>query len=80
MLRGAAASARAEECEAITGAFDMASAARIVESATWLTSTSIPIRFISATTRLPNGERPPATASSVDESAQARLCVCVSVI
>ena len=49
-LRGWSVTARAPECEKITGASVTSSAARIVPGETWLRSTSIPSRFISRTT------------------------------
>ena len=71
--------ARAEECENITGARDVWSASDIVMSFTCDRSTSIPSRFISSTTCLPNGESP-RRAVSVDATAQSRLRQWVSVI
>jgi len=61
-------------------ATDTASASRIVVSATWLTSTIMPIRFISATTCRPKAFSPPARGASVELSAHSRLLLCVSVI
>lgn len=45
-------------CENITGAFVTARASVIVLTETWERSTSMPSRFSSRTTALPNGERP----------------------
>lgn len=80
MLRGWSQTARAEECEKITGATDVASASRMVVAATWERSTSIPTRFISRTTSRPNSDRPPTRGESVAESAQSVLSLCVSVM
>ena len=80
MLRGTSATARAPECDAMTGALVMSSTAAIVASDTWLTSTIMPMRFISATTDRPKSVSPLARGASVDESAQLRLLPCVSVI
>ncbi len=79
-LRGWSHTARADECEKITGATEVASAARIVVAATWDRSTSMPTRFISRTTSWPNGESPPTPGSSVAESAHAMLSLCVRVM
>ena len=79
-LRGWSSSARADECEKITGAFDTASAAFIVDGATWLRSTSMPSRFISTTTALPNGLSPSCLGASVALSAQLVVSTCVSVM
>ncbi len=78
-LRGWSSSAARAECEKITGAFDAASAARIVPSLTWLRSTSIPSRLSSATTARPNGVSPPCFGASVAESAQSMVWLWVSV-
>ena len=80
MLRGWSQTARAEECEKITGAPVASSASRMVVAATCERSTSMPTRFISRTTSWPNAVRPPATGSSVAESAQATLSLWVSVM
>ena len=53
-LRGTSATARADECEKITGAADTRSTSSIVSGETWLRSTSIPSQFISRTTSSPN--------------------------
>ena len=79
-LRGWSFSARATECEKITGACDTRIASSIVSGETWLRSTSIPSQFISLTTSSPNGERPPNFGVSVAESAHGVLLVCVSVM
>ena len=57
---GDAQTARAEECEKITGARETRMASAIVSAETWLRSTSIPSRFISRTTCSPNGDSPPS--------------------
>ncbi len=62
MLRGMFESARQEECDAKTGAFETASTSAIVFSETWEMSTSIPSRFISRTTWRPKSVRPSCTA------------------
>ena len=87
ILRGALQmSARADECEAITGAFVVLMAAQKVSSATCEISTIIPRRFISSTTSLPNGVSPsglcgtPGLPSSPDEFAQSSEFDQVSVI
>ena len=49
---------RAEECEAITGTFEISSTCQNASSLTWEISTITPVRFISATTSLPKGLRP----------------------
>ena len=56
-LRGWSVTARAPECEKITGASATSSAAAIVAGDTWLRSTSIPSRFISRTTSTPNARQ-----------------------
>lgn len=73
MLRGWSCTAREEECEKITGAWLTRSAARMVSGEVCERSTSMPSRFISRTTSSPNRVRPPATGSSVAESAQGTL-------
>ena len=80
MLRGTSDTARAPEWLAMTGAFDTSSACAIVVSATWLTSTIMPSRFISATTCRPNGDRPPARTVPVELSAHSSDCEWVSVM
>lgn len=80
MLRGWSQTARAEECEKITGASETASASRIVVAATCERSTSMPTRFISRTTSRPKSVRPPWRGSSVAESAQSIVSLCVSVM
>ena len=72
--------ARAEECENITGTSLTRSASRMVSADTCERSTSMPIRFISRTTSTPNGESPWCTGSSVAESAQATLSLWVRVM
>ena len=52
----------------------------IVVTATWDRSTSMPRRCISVTTSRPNADRPPQSGSSVAESAQPTLSLCVSVM
>ncbi|GAA3302968.1 hypothetical protein GCM10020295_50290 [Streptomyces cinereospinus] len=79
MLRGWSQTARAEECEKITGAEVVSSASRMVVAATCERSTSMPSRFISRTTARPKADRPPTPGSSVAESAQATLWLWVSV-
>ena len=61
-LRGMFESARHEECDAKTGAFETSSTSAIVSSETCETSTSIPSRFISSTTSRPKSVRPSCTA------------------
>ena len=78
-LRGWSSSARADECEKMTGALVTLSAARIVSSLTWLRSTSMPRRFNSPTTATPNGVRPWWTGASFAESAHAMVLTWVSV-
>ena len=53
----------------MTGAREASRASLIVSTEVWDRSTSIPSRFISATTSRPNGERPPCRGTSVPESA-----------
>ena len=79
-LRGWSHSARAEECEKITGASLTRSASSMVAGETCERSTSIPSRFISRTTSSPKGVRPPWRASSVAESAQSSVFEWVSVM
>ena len=67
MLRWWSVSARAEECEAITGRVAMASTSRTVSSATCEMSTIIPRRFISRTTSRPKSVRPPCTPGDGSE-------------
>ena len=79
-LRGLSQTARALECEKITGAADASRAACMVAVETCDRSTSMPSRFISATTERPKSDRPPVSATSVAESAQPTLELCVSVM
>ena len=79
-LRGWSFSARASECEKITGACVTRIASAIVSGETWLRSTSMPSQFISLTTSSPNGERPSNFGVSVAESAHGVLLVWVSVM
>ncbi len=79
MLRGWSQTARAEECEKITGASVTRRASRMVSAETCERSTSMPRRFISRTTSSPKRVRPPATGLSVAESAHGRLSLWVSV-
>ena len=78
-LRGWSQTARAEECEKITGASLVSRAARMVSAETCERSTSMPSRFISRTTSWPNAVSPPARGTSVAESAQGTLSLWVSV-
>ena len=78
-LRGWSVTARAEEWENTTGTLETSSAWRITSALTWLRSTSMPIRFISATTSRPKSESPPSTGSSVAESAHGTLSLWVRV-
>lgn len=80
MLRGWSQTARAEECEKITGAVLTRSASRMVSAETCERSTSIPQRFISRTTSSPKADSPWWRGSSVAESAQSRVSLWVSVI
>jgi hypothetical protein len=57
-LRGWLKIARGPECEAMIGTLESASAWSNTSSEEWLTSISMPSRFISATHCLPSGERP----------------------
>ena len=65
---------------AVFGALLVSMASQNVLSLTWEMSTSMPRRFISATTCLPNGVRPLCFGSSPEESAQLFVLVCVSVM
>ncbi len=78
-LRGTSFTARADECEKITGASLTRIASSIVPGETWLRSTSMPSRFISRTISSPNADRPPSFGSSVAESAHAVFFEWVSV-
>ena len=78
-LRGWSATARAEECEKITGAFVAFSAAFMVSGETCDRSTIMPRAFISATTSSPNGVSPLARGVSVALSAHSTFSECVSV-
>ena len=78
-LRGWVHSARAEEWEKITGTLETSMACRITSALTWLRSTSIPMRFISATTSRPKSDSPPSAGSSVAESAHGTLSLWVRV-
>jgi len=49
---------RQEECEAITGTLDSASAWVAAASERWEMSTRMPTRFISVTSSWPNGDKP----------------------
>ncbi len=79
-FRGTSQTARADEWLKITGALVTRSACRIVSADTCDRSTSMPIRFISRTTCSPKSFSPPSTGSSVAESAQLTLLLCVSVM
>ena len=79
-LRGTSVSARADECEKITGAAETRSASSMVSGDTWLKSTIIPSQFISRTTSSPNADNPPSSGLSAAESAHAVLLLCVSVM
>ena len=68
-LRGTSVTARADECEKITGAAETRSASSIVSGETWLRSTSIPSQFISRTTSSPKRVSPPCTGACAAESA-----------
>ena len=70
--------ARADEWEKMMGAREVWSASDMVTSFTCDRSTSMPSRFISSTTCLPNAESP-RRAVSVDATAQSRLRQWVSV-
>ena len=72
--------AKALEWLAMTGAFETRRASAIVSGETCEMSTSIPSRFISRTTRSPNGERPSCFGASVAASAQSRVSLCVRVM
>ena len=72
-------SARADECEKITGALVTSSASLMVAGDTWDRSTSIPSRFISRTTSRPKSVRPPCRALSDAASAQSSVTLWVSV-
>ncbi len=78
-LRGWSHSARAEECENRIGDLLTRRAERIVSGETWEQSTSMPRRFISRTTSSPNAVSPPTAGTSVAESAQGMLWLCVRV-
>src|SRR5438270_3376399 len=75
MLRGALVSARADEWEAMIGAFVVAIVSQKVWSDTCEMSTIMPIRFISKTTFLPNSVIPwvdgviPGVTTLPDDSA-----------
>ena len=79
-LRGLSQTARAEEWLKIAGTSATRNASRMVSGDTCDRSTSIPIRFISRTTSTPKADRPPWTGTSVAESAQSTLLLCVSVM
>ncbi len=79
-LRGWSHRARVLECEKITGARAVSSASAMVAGATWDRSTSIPIRCISLTTSRPKSLSPPASGSSVAESAHPVFRLWVSVM
>ena len=79
MLRGWSQTVRDEECEKTTGASVTRRASRMVSAETCERSTSMPSRFISRTTSSPKRVSPPATGSSVAESAHGTLSLWVSV-
>ena len=79
-LRGRSASARADECEKITGACDTRIASAIVSGETWLRSTSMPSRFISLHDLLAERRQAADLGVSVAESAHGVFLVCVSVM
>ena len=78
-LRGESVRARAQEWLKRTGATATSSAWRMVSVDTWDRSTSMPSRFISRTTSTPNRVSPPATGTSVAESAHGTLSLWVRV-
>jgi hypothetical protein len=80
MLRGTSLNARAEEWEAMIGAFETSSASLIVSSETCDTSTSIPRRFISRTTSRPKSFRPPCFFCPRPASAQLFVLFHVNVM
>ncbi len=77
---GLGATANAPEWLAMIGAFETRSAAAIVSGETCEMSTSIPSRFISRTTRSPNGDSPWLLGRSTAASAQSSEVLCVSVM
>ena len=79
-FRGTGQTAKAPEWLAMIGAFETRRASAIVAGETCEMSTSIPSRFISLTTRSPNGERPSLLGASVAASAQGSVVLWVSVM
>ena len=79
-LRGDGQRAKALEWLAITGAWETRMASAIVAGETCEMSTSMPSRFISLTTRSPNGVRPSCLGASVAASAQSSVTLCVRVM
>ena len=79
-FRSTSFTARAEECEKITGASERRIACAITESETWERSTSTPSRFISRTTSRPNGVRPLCRSESLAASTHASVVLWVSVM
>ena len=61
----------------MSGACETRKASAMVAGETWDMSTSMPSRFISLTTRSPNGERPSCLGVSVAASAQSRVVLWV---
>ena len=61
------------ECVATTGTADNAAACSIAALDTWLTSTSMPSRFISATASRPSAPSPPCSVSSSPRSLRGLL-------
>ena len=70
----------APACDQMTGASATSSASFIVSGDVCERSTSMPSRFISRTTSLPNAVRPPCVCVPEWESAQSRSPLCVSVM
>ncbi len=64
----------------MTGACETRRASAIVSGETCEMSTSMPSRFISLTTRSPNGVRPSCLGASVAASAQSSVALWVSVM
>ena len=79
-LRGTSVSARADECEKITGASLTRSASSIVSGDTCDRSTSIPSQFISRTTASPKAVSPPCCGGDAAQSAHEVCTLWVSVM
>ena len=79
-FRVTSVSARQDEWEEISGATETSRACAMTSGEVWARSTSMPSRFISRTTSRPKSVSPPWRRTSLQESAQSRVTLWVSVM